>query len=51
MVYRTVRLLVDPEVSSQAAKNGQITVIAHEIAHQCMNFTFLTLFVFTIALD
>jgi aminopeptidase N len=34
VVYRTVRLLVDPEISSQASKSGQILIIAHELAHQ-----------------
>eukprot|EP01084_Bolivina_argentea_P062076 113510_1 len=34
IVYRTVRLLVDETISSQASKSGQILIIAHELAHQ-----------------
>ena len=34
IVYRSTRLLVDESVSSQSLKEGQIVIIAHEVAHQ-----------------
>eukprot|EP01084_Bolivina_argentea_P085967 155396_1 len=34
ILYRTTRLLVDPELSTQNAKTNQLVTIAHELAHQ-----------------